>query len=225
MNTMFVDSVALRQSGDALIGIPLALRARGRASVLCKMILDVVHEVAHVDRVHTPLVIGSALGEMETTHALLEQIFSEDSASPLRFQNSVHNTACGLWSMACGQTAPSMAIAAGHDTLAMALLEAYGYLYEYGGKILVAVGDEAASGVLYGANTWDAMAAGFLVTLEKTDKCMATIHMPQRVRDEDHAPNENPCAAAVDLALRIREHRSGDIHIGRWRMRVEFCDG
>jgi hypothetical protein len=54
---------------------------------------------------------------------------------------SVHNTGSGLYSIASGNTAPSTAIAAGRDSLAMALIEAAGQL-QYATEVLVVFADE-----------------------------------------------------------------------------------
>jgi hypothetical protein len=54
---------------------------------------------------------------------------------------SVHNTGSGLYSIASGNTAPSTAIAAGRDSLAMAMIEAAGQL-QYARELLVVFADE-----------------------------------------------------------------------------------
>ena len=59
----------------------------------------------------------------------------------MAFSFSVHNTASGLYSIASGNTTPSTAIAAGFDTLPMAILEAIGQLQRHD-EVMVVYAEE-----------------------------------------------------------------------------------
>jgi hypothetical protein len=76
-------------------------------------------------------VFASQHGEIHRTLGLLGDLAQGEPLSPMAFSLSVHNTASGLYSIASGNTAPSTAVAAGLDTLPMALVEAMGQLQRH----------------------------------------------------------------------------------------------
>jgi len=122
-------------------------RVRGRASLLTRMIAQVVEQVgraADVDLASVPLLVGSACGELDTTLQLLQMMSSDDGAlSPARFQASVHNTASGQLSIATGNKGFSSCLAAGDATFCALLVEAHAWLARRGGDVVVALGEEA----------------------------------------------------------------------------------
>lgn len=88
-------------------------------------------------------VFCSRHGEIHRTKLLLDDIIKQDAISPMGFSLSVHNTASGLYSIASGNQAPSSAIAAGSDTLEMAVIDALGHLHrEPSQAILLVLADE-----------------------------------------------------------------------------------
>lgn len=88
-------------------------------------------------------VFCSRHGEIHRTKVLLDDIIKQDAISPMGFSLSVHNTASGLYSIASGNQAPSSAIAAGIDTLEMAVIDALGHLQrEPNQAILLVLADE-----------------------------------------------------------------------------------
>jgi 3-oxoacyl-(acyl-carrier-protein) synthase len=126
----------------------LSARARGRASDLTLMLTELLEALAEggFDTKHSPVVYGSAFGEMKTTLELLELEVQRAESSPLRFQHSVHNTAGGLLSIATGNTGFSTSIAAGNLTFAMSMLEGITYLaHSSQNEVAVIVADEASA--------------------------------------------------------------------------------
>ncbi|MCQ8104211.1 beta-ketoacyl synthase chain length factor [Methylomonas sp. SURF-2] len=90
-----------------------------------------------------PAVFASAAGEIQITDQLcLELTRAEPMVSPAAFHNSVQNTVAGYWSIAQRCTQPATALAAGDDTFAMGLLEAWCQLACLGGELLLVCYDE-----------------------------------------------------------------------------------
>src|SRR5690606_12278936 len=103
---------------------------------------------AQADVGRVPMIYGSAFGEMTTTLRLLESMQGGGGrVSPVQFQASVHNTAAGQISIAQGNRSFTTSIAAGRDTFAMCLLEAWTWLDSQRGQILVACADDAIPSV------------------------------------------------------------------------------
>ncbi|MGZ0079636.1 beta-ketoacyl synthase chain length factor [Methylomonas sp. YC3] len=90
-----------------------------------------------------PSIFASVAGEIKTTDQLCSELVKADGViSPAAFHNSVQNTAAGYWSIAQQCTQPASAIAAGTDTFAMAMLEAWCQLACQGGELLLVCYDE-----------------------------------------------------------------------------------
>jgi hypothetical protein len=90
-----------------------------------------------------PSIFASVAGEIQTTDSLCRELVKADGVvSPNAFHNSVQNTAPGYWSIAQQCTQAASALAAGHDTFAMALLEAWCQLACHGGELLLVCYDE-----------------------------------------------------------------------------------
>ncbi|TNF35083.1 MAG: 3-oxoacyl-ACP synthase [Gammaproteobacteria bacterium] len=109
---------------------------RRRLSRLSRLALKVAYEAAAGDH-SLPTVFCSRHGEIHRTRGLLADLNAGEPLSPMAFSLSVHNTASGLYSIASGNTAASTAIAAGRDTLAMAVIEATGLLLQHERVLLV----------------------------------------------------------------------------------------
>jgi hypothetical protein len=109
---------------------------RRRLSRLSRLSLAAAYSCA--GEKHTlPTVFASRHGEIHRTVGLLTDLAKDEPLSPMAFSLSVHNTASGLYSIATGNTAPSTAIAAGMDTLPMAMIEAIGQLQRHDEVMLV----------------------------------------------------------------------------------------
>jgi hypothetical protein len=90
-----------------------------------------------------PSIFASVAGEIQTTDLLCNELVKTDGViSPSAFHNSVQNTVAGYWSIAQQCTKPATALAAGYDTFAMALLEAWCQLSCFGGELLLVCYDE-----------------------------------------------------------------------------------
>lgn len=77
----------------------------------------------------TPIIMGSPYGELEVALELMAMGRGQESSSPIRFRNSVHNATTGLMTISAQSRAPAMSLAAGDDTFAMLLLEAAGQVH------------------------------------------------------------------------------------------------
>jgi hypothetical protein len=96
-----------------------------------------------------PSVFASVGGEMQVTDQLCIELARPDGlVSPTAFHNSVHNTAAGYWTIVHGCPEPASALAAGHDTFALGLLEAWCQLSCKGGELLLVCYDERWPGYL-----------------------------------------------------------------------------
>ncbi len=109
---------------------------RRRLSRLSRLSLTVAYDCAAGNH-SLPTVFASRHGEIYRTQGLLTDLAAGEPLSPMAFSLSVHNTASGLYAICSGNTAPSTAIAAGRDTLAMAFIEAAGVLLQHPEVLLV----------------------------------------------------------------------------------------
>lgn len=209
----------------------LPARMRGRASPLTAMLAEVVQQATHsagVDAATLPSVFGSAYGEMNTTGALLAQLWAAGAQlSPAKFQASVHNTAAAQLSIALHNASFTTSIAAGHDTVAMSLIEATSWLARNPGRILVACAEEAPNEVLQPGAAYPPLAAAFV--LDNASGCgLARIELllptDASALDRPHVGGdaENPIAAAVTLARAVLASQSTHVALhGGYRVRVE----
>jgi len=69
-------------------------------------------------------VFASKFGEWGQTIELIQQFFNDNEMSPAGFSNSVHNASAGLFSLLTKNTNSYTSIAAGDNTLEMAILKA-----------------------------------------------------------------------------------------------------
>lgn len=113
---------------------------RRRLSRLSRLSLAAAYSCAGSDY-QLPAVFASRHGEIHRTLGLLSDLAQDEPLSPMAFSLSVHNTASGLYSIATGNTAPSTAIAAGADTLPMAIIEAMGQLQRHD-EVMVVYAEE-----------------------------------------------------------------------------------
>lgn len=202
----------------------LSPRAHGRASVLTQIFTALLEELCAggFDASSSPLVFGSAYGEMATTIQLLDLQATTGQSSPLRFQHSVHNTAAGILSIATQNSGFSTSVAAGMDTTAMALLEAMVVLKHLGcAEVALLVADEASTSVL-ARKQHRALGAGFwLRRLTPGASARIALQAPRRQRGVGPVPQQpdaslryNPVVDAVRLVHAFREGRPGEIVLG-----------
>jgi len=138
---------SLTFASEAVPGLPfIKPMLRRRLSQLSKMAVKVAFECLNKesdDFTADRTVFCSRHGELTRTVGLLEALASGDDLSPTGFSLSVHNAASGLYSIARGDTAPSVSIAAGRDTFVEGIREAVMLLTESGiNTVLVVVADE-----------------------------------------------------------------------------------
>jgi hypothetical protein len=187
---------------------------RGRASLLTALFATVVEGAARnadVSLAALPMIFGSAYGEMATTLALLEQLFAGDGQlSPAKFQASVHNTAAGQLSIALGNPQFSTSLAAGYDTVAMSLLEAWALCSQRPGAVLVACAEEGAKAVLQPTASYAPLAAAFVLGLEPGPRPLARLELVSPVEAPGRGEGQpeardigNPCAPALSLARAV----------------------
>lgn len=168
----------------------LSPRARGRASLLTRLVAEITGQLASasgggVDVARIPIVLGSASGEMGTTLSLLAALAGgEPLLSPLRFPGSVHNAALGTLSIQTGNQSFSTALAAGARTPAMALVEACAFLRTRKGEALVVLAEEGSPAPLFDGAFHAPLAYGFWLSAgdagEGVDPAMALGIRPGR---------------------------------------------
>lgn len=96
---------------------------RRRMSNLEKIAVGLAGKITPETQNYTT-VFASQYGEWGQTIQLIQQFFNEKEMSPAGFSNSVHNAAAGLFSLLTKNTNRYTSIAAGEDTLEMAILKA-----------------------------------------------------------------------------------------------------
>jgi hypothetical protein len=99
--------------------------------------LDCTHGLGPVSSV-----FASRHGEVHRSVELLQALARNEPLSPMAFSLSVHNAAAGLFSIGRADRSESSSVAAGRDSLPMAVLEACGVLAEGAPHVLVVAHDE-----------------------------------------------------------------------------------
>ena len=195
-------------------------RMRGRASLLTAMFAEVVEQAtraAGVEAQRLPGVFGSAYGEMGTTLTLLSQLQAAGAQlSPAKFQASVHNTAAGQLSIALSNPHFSTSLAAGHDTLAMCLLEGCAFLAQQPGQLLLAVAEEGASAVLQPEAAYAPLAAAFVLASDAPPgAALARVHAPEVCEHEPRRERarDNPLLPALSLARAVLSGERVDVPV------------
>ena len=119
---------------------PMAPMLRRRAGFLSKMALEVAY--GSLDRkIDVPTIFCSRHGEALRSVDLLTDLANGVSLSPTSFGLSVHNATAGLFSIARGDHANSIALAAGASSVEHAVIEASGLLADGELEVLLVVYD------------------------------------------------------------------------------------
>jgi Beta-ketoacyl synthase, N-terminal domain len=200
-------------------------------SVVTRAAIEALTQAAReggADLARVPTVFGSELGEVQTAIALLAQIRVEGVPSPMRFKNSVHNTASGTASIAWSNTAFSTALSAGDDLVAMALLEAWAYLDAYGGDLVVALAEEEIPLPLPSHGAYPSLAFGFHLGAEPRPG----VTRLEALRVDASVPRTHPleggaCGPAFGLLDAITQRRAATVSLSRdegapWCVDVRF---
>lgn len=179
---------------DAALGA-----GRRRATLLSRVAADLLDQLGVVD---VALVMGSAGGEYEQTFATLPLMYETPPASsPLRFGNSVHNTAVGQLSIATGNRRFGSALSVRPAELAaLVLLEA----------ALAADALAAPVAALWAEETWPGAAwpplgAGLLLSGDPTG-ALGALHDLRRADapfTPDPATAGSPAAGPIALVTAL----------------------
>lgn len=94
----------------------------------------------------TPVIFSSRHGDTQRTLSLLESLAAGQTLSPNAFSLSVHNSALGLFTILHELQMPSVALAAGRETLAQAWIEAVTHLATGAPRVLLVHTDEPLGG-------------------------------------------------------------------------------
>ncbi len=134
----FDDRVIAGRSSPSIRPMPSMLRRR--ASFLGKMALEVAYRCLG-SRTDIPTVFSSRHGEASRSADLLLDLARGVPLSPASFSLSVHNAAAGLFSIARGDRAPNMALAARTSSVEHAVIEACGLISEGAPAVMLVVYD------------------------------------------------------------------------------------
>ena len=213
-------------------------KQRRRSSLLVNMVADVAAQAsaqAGVPLSRLRVVVGSAFGELTTLMEMLEERERDGLLSPLRFQNSVHNSAAGQLSIANKNKTPAMSLAAGNDTVAMVLLEALTLLALGGDEVLAVVADEPLPQSIRPGHVTGAVSAALVLAADgaSSDAARPALAVLEDLRQAQAAfgsverPQEvdGPCAAILPLIAALAQGRSGRIDVSptedpRWSILV-----
>lgn len=162
----------------------------------------------------------SSYGEIETMVILLDAIFAGDGQlSPMRFKNSVHNSASGLGSIGTGNQGFSTALAAGDRSFEAAMIEALVLLGERGGDAVIAAADDRLPEPLSRQCAREGLAVGLCLRSERPAGGAGVIAVIDGLaQDDDEVPLRkvfagralaesiaiNPAAAALPLIEALR---------------------
>lgn len=176
-----------------------------------------------------PVVFGSAFGEIATAEAMLAQAYEENTASPIRFRHSVHNTAEGLYSISSGNQEAATAIAAGWDTVAMGVLEAATQLACGAEQILVVFAEERVPLALSAEHNYGPMAAAFVLAAADGPHTRAVLQPMRQVRNptlpDPFGSERHPLGPALCLARAVAGTAREELILGEgpptWVIDVE----
>lgn len=90
----------------------------------------------------TPVLFSSRHGDTQRTFSLLQNLADAEPLSPTAFSLSVHNASLGIYTIVQQALGPSLAMAAGKESLAHAMLEAYGLLAAGAKQVLLVHTDD-----------------------------------------------------------------------------------
>ena len=144
-----------------------------------------------------PCVFASSGSDGHNCHALCELLAGEDrQVSPTRFHNSVHNAACGYWSIATGATAAAQVLSAYDASFAAGLLEAMTQVATSGQPLLLVAGDSEYPEPLHAKRPIaDTSALALVLAPAPTAAALAELRLPCRGALTD-GPADALCAIA-----------------------------
>lgn len=182
-------------------------------------------------------VFGSAMGPFPTVGAAL----GLTGSTPVRPEDvSLDAVAEGL--PAAHKTSPVAAVAAGHATVAMAFIEAVGWIVAGHEEVVVVCAEESVPKPLSPTLPYEPLAVAIHVSAEPRPGDWAVLHGPTHQRVPPRGPVAgpqagNPCAPALELARAIKTSASVLLPLeavaageaaettSAWCMRVEPAPG
>lgn len=172
---------------------------------------------AGADPATTPTVFASGLGEVQTAVALSDLVDHNHASSPIRFKNSVHNSSGGNFAVALRNRAFSTSLSAGDELVAMALLEAWGWLDAHGGDIVVALCEEAIPSPLPGHGAYPPLGLALHLSVDRAEG--PTLSDLRRAPGVVAAPPQAPHAGhdvvwALPLVEALAARRPGSVALG-----------
>ncbi|MDD5265627.1 MAG: beta-ketoacyl synthase chain length factor [Methylococcales bacterium] len=181
---------------------PMLRRRTSQATQIAFSVASAVCVETQRSAAALPAVFASVAGEIQTTDLLCTELVKPEGViSPSAFHNSVQNTAAGYWSIAQQCTQPSSSLAAGCDTFAMALLEAWCQLSCHGGELLLVCYDERWPAYLDTVRGELAFACALVLAAEAVDGAIAHIGRPHFDAEAFSALFESLAARTPVLAV------------------------
>lgn len=217
--------------------LPPALRRR--SSDLTRAMAEAAGQAlaaAGTDPARVAAVFASAYGETKTMLELLAQLHDDGVSSPIRFSGSVHNAASGYLSIGTKNRGFTTSLAAGPQTVAMALFEARCLLACDHREVLLVIGDATSPAPLIPqSEAFDTAAVALQLAAEPPqDGCVGRLHDLRREEGAQREPHDwpaelraHPCRSAFALLERLLQRREGDISVDdgaddlRWMIRLE----
>jgi len=214
--------------------IPATLRRRSsQAMQMAFSAATIAFTQADRSPSNLPTVFASVAGEIQTTDQLCKELAKIDGIiSPSAFHNSVQNAVAGYWSIAHQCTQSTSALAAGVETFAMGLLEAWCQLACQGGELLLVCYDERWPTYLAPGQGSPALAFAMVLAAGAADECIVQIGKPYH-KNTVTTPDLNmwiaqmPILAAVPLLSLIpadAKASSTTIHVApEWLVSIDLC--
>lgn len=168
------------------------------------------------------LFFGTACGEYGSSVQFLRTLFQKGAAgaSPLLFQNSVHNAPAGHLSIALGLRGPSETLCAGPDTVARTLERAEAWVAVHGRAALVVCADDLGAEVQQGWRYTGLVAAfsegAAAIRIEPGDP-----PLPALSRRRWAWPGERLQSDPEGHDARLGLYAASDAVVVAWRVRVE----
>ena len=169
--------------------LPKALKRRmSQVSKMAFIASKLCAKDAKVDHI----IFASQHGELDHTFSLLEQISQQEILSPMKFSQSVHNSASGLFCIDQQSTAPANSIAAGEDTFFMAFIDAVAYLNENPSKqLLLTIFDQAIIDAYQALNISHDHAIALSLLLSKSNRLKSTTQsMHLSITNHNHSHHD-----------------------------------
>ncbi|WP_448167375.1 beta-ketoacyl synthase chain length factor [Burkholderia ambifaria] len=193
---------------------------RRRLSRLSRLALQAAYDCAGAEN-PLRMVFASRHGELTRTTGILSDIGAAEPVSPTAFSLSVLNAVTGIFGIARRDRSPATAIAAGHETLGYALLEAFSqYDASPASPVLLVHAHEPADPV-YGDVDDDPESVGLAVLLDADEPvgyltCEMAVDGASDTHVADDAANTQSSAVLRCLSARTTASWRGEHAFWRW---------